>query len=470
MATLAKAPEINAVQPGKPGRKRNPFNFAGSKQKFREPSIFADFVRAYPDHQATVCYFYRLRPVIDVSLIGDTETCIGKTHTLSDMAEEFAADKWGRGKYWVCFNDENRPQGHQNVAQTWFDITDPTVKPPVYDLRTLVLSEKENIDEINRAIAAGKIERDQRGNYRLVGQDTQTAAVPAVTAPVAVAAPQPSAFGSIGDRVVEKLLDRALPSATPLSPSDTLEQAFQIADRLKPPNTGEAAMFAELRNELRALQTKFENGGPGSQLDRDLAAYERMETFFDKIGAGRARTLVGSEEPAWLKPLVAIAEKFAPLVLSRLATPPAAHTAPHNASPHSGPVALAAGAPAPPMTSYPVFLPADAPLMDRAIQVVSLALEKFNQGVSGFDFAAWMVGFYPGGREVFKMLESAGGPAECIGLIAMFPQLHQVAGPVLADPVRKEALEQWLADFLDYNADVEGAAEESADEAARPAA
>ncbi|HLJ43485.1 MAG TPA: hypothetical protein VKT12_04635, partial [Candidatus Binataceae bacterium] len=436
---------------GKPGRKRNPFNFDPPNQKFREPSIFRDFVAAYPDQSATFLKVYRLVPEIDLSLIGETETAIHTTHLRDEAAESYLADRFGQGKYWVLFNDGNRPRGQQQIAQTWITLNDPTIKPAVYDLNTLKLTSKENADEIQRLLAAGKLERDERGNLHVVrAGDRAPAPLPAQPSPASVVlstAPQQAPLDRLGEQVIVKLLDRAIPSATS---SDQLADAFKIAERLMPAAPAENPAIAEIKRELAAIGEKL-NGG--SNLDRDLAAYERMEAFFTKIGAGRAGSSVGSDEPVWMKPLVTLADRLGTLLMMRMGGP-APHAAPHQAAPAPQPgIHQPAAVPAPPAASYPQFLPAEAPLMDRAIQVVSLAMLKFNEGVSGFNFAAWLVGFYPGGREVFKTLEAAGGPVECIGLIAMFPQLQDITRPVLDDPAKREQLEAWLGDFLDYNAD-----------------
>lgn len=452
MATIATDAIRTTSAPGKPGRKRNPFNFDGTKQKFREPSIFVDFVASYPNHAATFIKLYRLLPKIDLMLIGETETAIEMTSRPMAMTRGYIADRWGRGRYWLLFNDGNRPQGQQQVAQTWIDVDEPDAKPAVYDINTLELTAKENADEVQRLMAAGKLERDERGNLHIVraGDRTASAPAPVVPAPVVVA-PQMPASSSVGDQIALKLLERAIPSATPLSPEQMLEGAFKIAARLSPPpSAGDSALVAELRNELNALRQQMQSG---SQLDRDLAAYERMEQFFNKIGAGRATSSIGSEEPVWVKPLVQLADRFGAMLMMRMNAAPAPAAAPQNTPRPAAAVESPAPAPAAPAASYPQFLPADAPIMDRAVQVVSIALDRYVNGVSGFNFAAWLVKWYPGGREVYKLMEAAGTPADIIGLMAFQPEIQRAAGPLLNQPEHREKLEEWLADFLNYDAD-----------------
>lgn len=451
MATIVTdAHKATSPAPGKPGRKRNPFNFEASNQKFREPSIFADFVRQYPDQSGTFLKVYRLLPEIDLSLIGASETAIHTTHDAAEATESYLADRWGQGRYWVLFNDENRPRGQQQIAQTWIDVNDPAAKPAVYDIATLKLASKANVDEIQRLVSAGKLERDERGNLRVVRAGDRAAAAlppPAAPAPVVLA---PLNGTSISDQIALKLLERAIPSATPLSPKDTLDEAFKIAERLNPHPSGESAIVAELRTELAAIRSKLDGG---SNLDKDFATYERMESFFSKIGAGRATAAVGSDEPIWMRPLISVGERLATVLAVRFAAPPVAAAAAPGAPRPQQVVAPPPNAPAPPAASYPQLLPADAPIMNRALQAVNLGLDAFNRNVIGYDYAAWLVGFYPGGREVFHTLVSAGGPDEIIGLIAMFPQIQELTAPILADPARKDQLAAWLGDFLDYDPD-----------------
>ena len=424
--------------PGKTGPKPKPFDYSREKVAFRNPADFAVYLAGYPDVTGLLGYFYRLKPRIDLTLIALKDSFIHKSMLAEEMTAEYCAATWGQGRYMVKLNDANKPAGHREVARTWFDIDDPDT-PPVYDPRSLLVNDPENADEVARLISLGVLKRD--GEYGTPRIRTDAPAAPVVIAPAPVA---PAFAGNIGDQLIIKLLDRALPSATPQTATDVLEQSFQIADRLRPPVAAVAAVpTLDQIADAVALRLRPAAVAPAG-IAGELETYERVSSLLDKIGVGRGggdgtapaapgwAVVLGPILDSFLKPLVPLLTGF--LVSKSAPAPPVARA--------GVPVPVALPVPNP----IPVFLTADAPLMDRVVQVSRLALQKSSEGVAGFRFASWLCGFYPGGGEVYEFLDNAGGTGGCLGLMAMVPELQSQ----LADPVRSAEVEVWLDDFFTY--------------------
>jgi hypothetical protein len=442
MATITKKSTDATETPGKPGRKPKPredFDYSRTKQAFRRPADFAAYLAGYPDFRAVQGYWYRLKPRINLGLIGIRDNFIHKALDTTEMTEEFCARRWGRGVYMLKLSDGNRKTGEQEVARAWFTCDDPDLDP-VYDPRTLLLNDPDNADEVTRLVSLGVIKRDGEGPARV---RTEHVAVTPVVAPVPVTT---GLTPGIGDQIMLKLLERALPSATPQTASDVLEQSFQIADRLRPALV--PALTPPTLDQIAdavALRMRPATPVATTSVASEIETWERVSGLLDKIGAGRA--IDGGSTPAWvtlLAPMLQnIVQPLVPLLVGYLSRPAAAGPGPQTVHQNAQiPAAPAAPAAAP----YPTFLPATAPLMDRVIQVAQLALGKSAEGVDGFFFASWVCGYYPGGEEVYRFLESSGGTNGCLGLMSMVPDLKAQ----LADPARVAALEAWLNDFFSY--------------------
>jgi hypothetical protein len=249
----------------------------------------------------------------------------------------------------------------------------------------------------------------------------------------------------MSNQVILKLLDRALPSATPQTAADVLQQSFEIADRFRvaagPVQTVEQIADAVI------LRLKPSLGAAAGSISSELEVYERVNGLLDKVGAGRALDGGGGAAPPWWVSLLApildgALRPLVPLAINYFAS-------------KSGPVANGGPVPVPPVpfpsvasaAPGPVLLGADAPLMSRVIQVAELALAKQSEGVTGSQFAGWLLGFYPGGNEVFDYLAERGTDG-CMGLIAMVPALK-------ARLTDTGAVTDWLDEFF-------GAGDESA--------
>lgn len=96
-------------------------------------------------------------------------------------------------------------------------------------------------------------------------------------------------------------------------------------------------------------------------------------------------------------------------------------------------------------------------LDQRIEEIAQLGFARMEQKVNGWDYAAWVCNFHPGGREIFLMLEP-GGPAAVMGLAAMNP----ATAPLLRDAAKRAQIESFLTDFFSFDASPAGAAESPA--------
>lgn len=104
-------------------------------------------------------------------------------------------------------------------------------------------------------------------------------------------------------------------------------------------------------------------------------------------------------------------------------------------------------------------------LEQRIEQIARIGFDRMNEGVTGFDFAAWVCNFHPGGLEVYRFLEP-GGPVGLISLAAMNPATR----PLVNDPATRAQLETFLTDFFSFDPDGGASAEAELPSASAPAA
>lgn len=462
MASVKKTATLNPVESvpehARPGRKRRPYDYSQFKKAFRNPEDFAFFLAGYPDMSGVLAYWYRLKPKIDLSRIGQDATNLMTTINPAEMTETFAAEKWGSGKYMLKFTDANRRSDQQEMARAFFEVDDPAL-PAKYDPRCLLLNDPVNADEVERLLAAGVLVRE--GEYGAPRLKTEANAGPSVVVAPAPAVPPPQTFGSLGDQLIIKLLDRALPSATPPTANEYLKQSFEIADRFRSIDARPQPTLDEIAEAVAAKIAPKAAASPPT-FTSELEVYERVGTLLDKVGAGRSLGADSSAVPGWavflgplldqtVKPLVPLLVQY----FSRGLAPAAPVPLTLNAG------AAAPAAPATPAAPGPlVLLPASAPLMDRARQVAELGIRKCAEGVEGSRYAAWLCGYYPGGGEVFGLFCSAGGSAGAMGFISMDP----VLGSMLRDPTAAAQFTVWLDDFFSFSPDGDGDEEDEEDE------
>lgn len=428
----------------KTAAKSRVFDYTKYRQAIRTAEDFQSYLRGYPDTTGLMAYLYRLVPKIDFMLIGRSENNIYETANFAEMTGEFIASKFGRGEYMLKLNDANRPNGQKEVARTWFRLTEEE-KAPVYDIRTLLLGHPENVDEVNRQVAAGVLTRGPDGSPRIrVDADGQ---------PVAAPTPVNGSADLIGRDVMGQVIMKLITQGVE-SPGERLKQSIEIAKLLAPPPPAAAGQPTYSTDQIADLVAAklAANGGSNDP----FRGWERIEAFLEKTGgrggaaaapastngAGGPSSLIGE-----IGELLKGAAAVIPLVMQGLDYMRRARGA-AGGPPVVGPVAPPAangngdghyaGGGGGEQTMMP--------LAQRIADVATLGFQKMNEGVKGWDFAAYVCIHYPGGLEVFRFLEP-NGPAGVLGLAAMNP----ATASVVSNPDTRAQVEAFLVDFFDYD-------------------
>lgn len=410
------------------------FDYALSDQTFQKPQEFYRYLEGYPNKQGLLAYIYRLKPKIDLSLIGIEETTILRTAVESEMTEEHVAEQFGRGLYMLTLNDANRPKGQKEVAKTWFDCS-MAPKPPQYDPRTLCLAEPKNQDEITRLLNTGVFVNDKvTGRPRVRTTDDGPQPVTPVAAPA-------NGTGEIfGRDMVAQIVLAALNRGTQ-SPHDTVKDTIEIARLLVPASQP----GPDLETIVERVVTRLN----GAEAPSDpFRTYERMENFLDKMrppvtgqvltstGSAIASAVGGESAATWAPHLPGIfreargfiTELFQELRIMR------------EMSPANGAPAANGHQPQAPVARRP------ATMNERIEEVCRMGFERMSEGMKGFDFAAWVCMFHPGGLEVFQYLAQSGAMG-VIALLAFNPASRALAN----DPVIRPQLETFLTDFFSFD-------------------
>lgn len=445
--------------PGSPNKQKdsngNKFDYSRFKITFRKPSDFAGFLAGYPDKRALQAYVYRLRPRIDNSLIGVNESAIFTTHNESEMREDYIASVFGRGHYQLKLSDANRQPGQTEVCKVWFEIEDPEVKPPVYDPRTLLVSDPKNQDEVSRLLQTG-ILIDDGGRIRVRGpQDGPHAAAPVASGP-AVPAPQQS--GIFGEQHLIAEVFKSLVTRGFQSPGDAVKDTIEVARMLRP-ETPPVNVEQIVEAVVRRLQPNPQAAGGELGL---LETYERVDKFLRRVGGGRDEPVAVTGEVLTDRVAAAAAgDAWAPHVTGILAQIRGLmsegivmynhfrqnqNRAPQTAQPAPG------AAPA-------QRLPEQMSMVERIEEIAMLGFDKMLLGVKGFDFAAYVCNFHPGGLEVYRTLEPAGKDG-VIGMASMNPQTL----PFVTQ--HRAQLEEFLSDFFTFDPD--GTSEDEVDAEPEP--
>lgn len=406
-----------------------PPSYERSRMTINDPEEFLSFMRAYPNPQGVTLFLYRLKPKIDLSLIGLEETNIQKGG-IGDLAlwgAEAIAEKFGRGQYNARVTDSNRPDGQRQVIQSCQYKLMDVEKPPVYDVRTLVLGHAENIDEVNRLIAAGMLVRDANGSPRL-----RTAA------DVSGAAAVPLAYSSVppGDQNATSLLMQIALEAfktSRQSPSDAVKDVIGIAQLLRP----EKHDVPSIDQIAEAVVAKLGAGAARGPAD-PFANWERVQGFIDRA-AGAAVSQVnpaGAAAPAgeggssWaphVAPIISAVREFWPEVLQglrmlRAEREPAAVDQNEGVN----------------MERLPLL-----PLDQRIETIFKAGFNSMRQGVTGTQFAAWVCGEMAGGLEAFEFLKPQGAQ----GMLTM-AAMHPQGRVVVNDAAMRPQLEKFLNEFF----------------------
>ena len=262
--------------------------------------------------------------------------------------------------------------------------------------------------------------------------------------PAAPGAPNPS--GELLGRDVLGQLILGLVNRGSANPHDTVKDTIEIARMLQPP-TPPIDVETIVERVVARLGGKA-NGG-GREVDA-FANYERMETFLSKfrgpaaaVAASAAAVDSGDSWAPHLKGIFAearglLAEGFAAFRELKQNGDGAINVTPQQNGGHQQPMTME----------------------QRIEQVFRLGYQRMQEGVTGFDYAAWVCSFHPGGLEVYKTLE----PTGAVGLIAL-AAMNPQARVVVNDPQIRPQLEVFLTDFFSFDPDG-GVVEESAGDAA----
>jgi hypothetical protein len=425
----------------RPFKSAGKFDYTAYRRTVNKPEEFAAYLAGYPDKSGLILYAYRLLPRIDLTLVNHRETSIAKISDVAQMNPDWIAERFGRGKYLMRLNDANRDKGQTEVVKTWFDLDD-CEKPAVYDLRTLVLSAPENIDEVNRLVSSGVLIRDASGAPRIRTE---------ADGPATGSHNGNGAGHGTGELVSRDMIGQVLMKLITQSvenPADRVKQSIEIAKLLSPP-AAPVLSIDQLADQVVARLSL--NGGSQASAD-PFDQWERIERFLAKARGTDGATAAAAApagESSWFREAVNFLTALAqatPLVLNGLDQLQRRRMA-MTAAPGNGRAA----------NGGPQQLPQQMTLAERVAEVLQLGFAKMNEGVNGWDFAAYVCIHHAGGLEVYKFLEP-NGTAGVLGLCAMNP----VAAPIVSDPAKRPMIEAFLNDFFNYDADA-GSGEEEAE-------
>jgi hypothetical protein len=426
-----KTGNTTAAGPSKPrGRPRKelpPVDYTHAPNTFNRAEEFSAWLAGYPDKRGLLAYIYRVKPIVDNSLVGRAENTCLKTADIAEMSEDFVGATFGRGVYMLRLTDANRPKAAgQNVAKTWFTVTDPDLSP-IYDPRTLLLADPKNADEVARLLQAGILVRDSSGNVRLKLEGETAAAVPSA-----------EGGGWMPKDAMGQMFASVLARGVS-APDMEIKRSLEFAKLLMESTPKVAA--PSLDEIAAAVAARLQ---PAAAPAGDFSTFERVQGFLDRVrppvAAAAAVAEGASDGVAWATNLPAILAGVGnlwPMIVGGLAQL------------RAGPVASV------PVAAVPVQGRAAAPptavvvtLEDRIAEVLRLGFMRLTQGTSGFDFAAWLCCFHPGGLEVYRLLEPA-GVTGVMGFLANSPAYL----PIVNDPQKRAVIEKFLEEFFDYDPD-----------------
>jgi len=440
------------------------FDYSQFKLSFRNPEDFERFIGGYPDCSGVMAYYYRLVPKIDLSLIGLAETSIYKTAAVSEMNRDFAAGRWGRGKYMLRLSDANRTKGQQEIYRTWFEIDDPDLAA-IYDPRSLMVHDPANADEVARLIQSGVMVRDGLTGAARVKTEYTAPAAAGLPSPVVVPAEPPDVLSKdLLSTLILRLVDRGAQS-----PREQLTQTIEVARLLAPPAAAANPELMELRVQIAELKAARGAGTRSSGLDV-FESYTHIESFLKSHSGGGAvvgrRSVVGEimdgvkelipHVPAIVEGVMALQARRAATLARAVPAVPAGFVQSSIANRPGAPEGKGAAIPNG-SSNLGAVVPLDltsGDMFSRLVRVGNLALEKMRAGMTGFDFASFLCSSYtPGGLDLFRIL-AADGTTGVMGLLGQLPEV------IAAGPAGRAEIEAFLDDFFTY--DPLGGVEESA--------
>jgi hypothetical protein len=414
--------------------KTGAWDYSRFRIAINDPDAFMDYMRGYPSTEGVTLFLYRLLPPIDLSLIGAKESNIqkGGYGDLNLFSVDAVAEKFGRGKYNIRVTDSNRPDGQREVVKSCQYKINDAERAPVYDLRTLLLGHPDAIDEVNRLIAAGILVRDASGAPRL-----RTAADAPGPAAVAVPAAAPDLLTrDVLGSVLISLINR-----NTASPHDAVKDTIEVARLLHP-----ASPPFDIEALVERVAARIVGNKNGGRSEDAFQVYERIEGFLSRYGGGSKPSAAAqngavvreSGARSWVPHLPALFSEARLLIpeitgmLRELRAERAAIAA--GGEPQAG------GQQVQRQQQQPMTLE------QRVEQIFRLGFQKMQEGVTGYDFAAYVCGFHPGGLDVYRFLEPQ-GTAGLMALAAMNP----AARGLVNDPQIRPQLEAFLTDFFSFD-------------------
>lgn len=425
-APRRRAPRLPVVKTGTEAP-----NYERWRLTINNPDEFMAFMRGYPNPQGVTLFLYRLKPKIDLTLIGQEETNLqkGGYDDLSLFSVEAVAEKFGRGQYNVRVTDSNRPDGQRQVIQTCLYKLSDVDKPPVYDVRTLLLGHNDNIDEVNRLLATGVLVRDGPGATPRL----RTAS----DAPAVAGAPVYAPLAAPADRSATDLLYQIAVEAfksSRQSPTEHVRDSIEIAKLMRPETPA-----LSVDQIVEAVVTRL-GGAPRGVAADPFAQWEKVQSFIERAGgivaerAGVVNPAAGAGAPAgesWAPHVAGIISEvraFWPEVLHGLRMLRAEKGAPAETQNGGGLQLL--------------------PLNQRIEAIIKTGFETMRRGITGEQFAAWLCisGEFPGGLEAFNYLKP-GGAAGLITMAGMDPR----GAAIVNDATVRPQLDLFLASFFSFD-------------------
>ena len=434
----------NSGRPARREKGSKVFDYERSGQSFRNDADFQNYLAGYPNKSGILAYVYRLHPVIDMSLIGVAEKSIMKTSVPAEMTREYVAQRFGRGKYLLKLSDANRERNHTEAARTWFEVNDPDLDP-IYDPRTLRLSDQQNMDEIARLIQAGVLIRNSETGLPRLRTDADGPQTP----PQPAAAPAPAVAAPFGGALMERLLEKAFTNAGGMSPGDSMRNSLEIV-KLMREGAGPQLSAEQLADVVTARLER--TLGQRTNGDGLFEQYERVDAFIQKVRGVAAPVADGAPVSAGtlgiVREIVGELKELVPQVIGgyiQLQEFREMQQRGRRQQTFRRPAAS-------PQVQGQQQAPPQAPqatmtIPQRIEEIAAMGFEKMDAGVNGYDFAAFVCTYHPGGLEIFKLVSPHGVPA-VTGLAGVNPKFAKYF-----TPEKRESVENFLSDFFSFDPD-----------------
>lgn len=410
-------------------------DFLTSNQRL-PPQDFFRFCAEYPNKEGISVYVYRIQPVIDRGRAGIPTRYIDLV--AGPIEETYLLRTWGSGKYQLCLSDASKPKGAR-MANTVIEIWDSNVEP-VLNPQELCPDERGNDRWLQKYFAQGWTLEEV--THPISGRN-----ISRLRAPDRGGDGGSAALGQTVEKLVDRLTERRQePANNPVmselislirekgtSQADVLKQAFDIADRLKPQTD---PVQVQLLKTLGELVMKQASGAPAAPAPDPIAHLKQTMELLKDLGVGNG----GGTSGSWMElvgALPGILQGGAQFLreLSGFKTTGQVIQMPGAAPPPPSDLIPAADSAAPP----------EAGMFNvQALMAVGKdAIDAFERGISGDDFAHALVCRSRDGEQLYAMLFNMGQEG-IISAVSMVPGLAARLEP------RRAELEAWLDAFLEY--------------------